>query len=472
MKIAHLLVPDFPIQVELLGSPELRQRPVVIGGRPHEGGSVYACSPAARRNGVLNGMPLRQAEQLSPEALFLPTDAEGYRSAHRELLRCLEAFSPLRQTLSPGQVCLEASGLEGLYGPDRKLAERLCFDIRERCGLLAKVGLAANRFTAATAAGLAALGGSVVVPAGDEAAFLSPLEIVVLLASEQAAVLLARLGLLTVGQVADLPAGALARTLGREGHRLHQLARGIDPTPLIPEFEQAPLSARVMLDWQLESLPALRAYAEVLVGQLAADLRAAGLAAANVIVEVEQEDGKFLTAWGYLRPASSERGKLIDRANGLLERLSYSAGAIGLSISLSPLQPQYQVMRQVPLGDGNALTPDPLAHTLRTIRVRFGDGSIRDAAAASGPPPERVEVRVGEAGQPVSMVRDCRWSRVAQVQLHWRVEGDWWWEASGEAAGRKDYYQVVTRSGEILVLLHWEGRWYLDRAAKPSQWPV
>lgn len=503
MKYAHVLVPDFPIQVEILADPALRRRPVVVGHRAEDGDEVYACSPAAQRDGVREGMPLRQAEQFSPGAVVLSVDERRYTGAHRSLLRLLEAFSPLRQTVSPGEACIEASGLEGLYGPDAQLVERLCAEIQENAGLLAKVGLAANRFTASVAAELAGLGEGQVVARGEEADFLAPLGTAALPLSEDAHQLLTRLGLVTVGQMAELPAGALSRTLGREGERLHRLARGIDSTPLIPEYEQQPLSARVTLDWQLEYLPALIAHAELLIGQLSAELAGAGLAAGNLVVEVEQEDGSALTCWGYLRPASNDKQKLYDRAVGLLEGIHYSAGVTGLTVSLTPLEPQHLGVRQIPIGNGNALTPDPLGHTLHTIRVRFGDGSIRDAAGVSGPPPEPVEVRLAEDGQPLAMVRDGRWSRIAEVQLHWRLEGDWWWEAVADlervgpgmgrerayaiaesanrssfseshsaAAGRKDYYQVVTRGGDILVLLHWEERWYLHTAAKPSQWPI
>lgn len=467
MKFIHVLVPDFPIQIEVLDKPALRRKPVVIGGRPEQGGCVYACSPAARRRGVQPGIALRQAEQLAPEAIFLPIAAERYDAAHQALMGCLEAFSPLRQTVAPGEICLEASGLEGLFGADPQLVERVGAEIQEQTGLLPRIGLACTRFAAASAAGMAELKSELVVAKGEEAAFLAPLGLGSLPLSEEAHQLLTRLGLVTVGQVAQLPAGALSRTLGREGEKLHRLARGIDPTPLIPEFEQQPLSARVRLDWPVEYLPALIAHAELLIGQLSEELALAGLAAGNLIVDVEQEDGGTQTAWGYLRPACHDREKLIDRAVGLLETIRYSAGVTGLAVSLAPLEPVHLGIRQMPIGNSNALTTDPIGNTLRTIRIRFGDGSIRDAAALSGPPPQPIEVRLDDEGQPAALIRDGSWSRIAAVQLHWRLEGDWWWEG-----GRKDYYQVVTRAGRILVMLHWHDSWFLHPAAKPNRWPI
>ena len=84
-------------------------------------------------------------------------------------------------------------------------------------------------------------------------------------------------------------------------------------------------------------------------------------------------------------------------------------------------------------------------------------------------PPEPIDVLAGDDGHPTAFVRGNRWSRVATIDLHWRLEGDWWW---GER--RKDYYKVVSRSGEISVLFHEsnEKRWYLHAAAQPNAWPL
>lgn len=469
MKIAHVLIPNFPIQVEVLADPGLKRRPVVIGGQPDDEGVVYARSPAAQRERVQIGIPLRQAEQLSPQAVFLPIDEAKYQRAHEGLIACLSAFSPLRETVSPGEVCIEASGLEGLYGPDPLLIERLCSTVQDETGLLPQVGLATDKFTAATAAQIARLGTGLVVSENTQADFLAPLPLEALPISEEAQVLLTRLGVVTLGQVAQMPSGALARTLGREGGKLYRLARGEDDRPLIPEFEETPLSARVSLDYRLEYLPALVAYADLLVAQLAGELISSGLAAGNIILDVEQEDGAQLTAWGYLKPASSDRGRLTDRAAGLLDRLSYTAGATGLKVSLTPLLPAHEGSRQLPFHQRYALTPDPVGVAVRTIRDRYGGAAIQAATAITGPPPVPVEVRTTNEGTPSAMYRDRTWSRIDAVQLHWRMEGEWWFQE-----GRKDYFQVVTKRGEILVLLHaWpEDRWYLHPAAKPSQWPI
>ena len=86
MKFAYIQIQDFPVQVEVLENPAIRQTSIVIGGMPHDEGTVYSCSPSARVDGVQLGMPLRQAEQLSPHATFLPLSRELYNQFHKNLL--------------------------------------------------------------------------------------------------------------------------------------------------------------------------------------------------------------------------------------------------------------------------------------------------------------------------------------------------------------------------------------------------
>lgn len=470
MKIAYIHIQDFTVQVEILENPSLRQTAVVIGGMPHEGGTVHACSPVARIDGVQLGMPLRQAEQLSPQAAFLPLSTDRYEQAHKDLLEALSPYSPFRESSASGRIYLDASGLESLYGSDDKLVERILRTIQDELSLLPQVGLAANKFTAETAARLSDPGAAQVVPPGNEREFLAPLPLILLPSSDDTYRLLSRLGLESLGQVAEMPVGALSRTFGKEGLLLHSLASGRDLRPLMPQFEAAPLSVETQLEFPLESLEQLAAYADRLASQLTAELQAGALVAGALIVEVEQEYGEALSAGGYLRPASSDHRQLLDRATGLLSTLEYASGVTALKLGLFPLHPFHIESKQLGLFRPKSFThANPIQRLVGSIQERFGEAAIVQATAVEGPPPEPIEVRTGKDGYPSAFVRGNSWSRVATIDLHWRLEGDWWW---GE--GRKDYYKVVTRKGEILVLFHdsQENRWYLHAGAQPNSWPL
>ncbi|MFQ5923623.1 MAG: hypothetical protein ACE5M4_12345, partial [Anaerolineales bacterium] len=416
------------------------------------------------------GMPLRQAEQLSPQATFLPLSHDLYDQAHKDLLEALAPYSPFRESSAPGRIYLEISGLERLYGTDDELVERILRTIKEELSLLPQVGLAANKFAAETAARLSNPGAGQVVPPGTELDFLAPLPLILLPSSDDTYRLLSRLGLETIGQIAEMPVGALSRTFGKEGLLLHNLASGKDLRLLMPQFEAAPLSAETHLEFPLESLEQLAAYADRLASQLTAELQAGALVAGALIVEVEQEYGEALSAGGYLRPASSDQRQLVDRATGLLSTLEYASGVTALKLGLFPLHPFHIESKQMGLFRPNSFThQNPIQRLVGSIQERFGEAAIVQATAVEGPPPEPIDVRMSEEGYPSAFIRGKRWNRVATIDLHWRLEGDWWW---GE--GRKDYYKIVTRKGEILVLFHEskEERWYLHAAAQPNSWPL
>jgi nucleotidyltransferase/DNA polymerase involved in DNA repair len=470
MKIAYIHIQDFPIQVEILENPAIRQTSVVIGGMPDDEGTVYACSPAARIDGVQPGMLLRQAEQLSPQAAFLPLSQDLYDQAHKGLLEALSLYSPFRESSAPGRIYLDVSGFERLYGSDDELLEQILQTIQNELSLLPQVGLAANKFAAETAARLSDPGSGQVVHAGAEREFLAPLPLILLPSSDDAYRLLSRLGLETIGQVAEMPVGALSRTFGKEGLLLHSLASGKDLRPLMPQFEAAPLSVETHLEFPLDNLEQLSAYSDRLASQLTAELEASALVAGALIVEVDQEYGEALSSGGYLRPASSDHRLLSDRATGLLSTLEYASGVTALKLGLFPLHPFHIESKQLGLFRPKSFTQqNPIQRLVGSIQERFGEAAIIQATAVEGPAPEPIEVRTGEDGYPSALVRNNSWKRVATIDLHWRLEGDWWW---GE--GRKDYYKVVTRTGEILVLFHEskEDRWCLHPGAQPNSWPL
>jgi len=170
MKVVHVLLQRFPCQVEVLEDSSLAGKPLVIGGNPWEKGVVYDCSSEAVEDGVYPGMPLRQAEQLSPKAIFLPVGEAKYHELHRVLLSAVAPFSPVVETLELGELCFEASGLKRLYGPDQKLARKVAEAIETTINLLPQIGMASNKFVAALAARFASPGESRIITRGAERA--------------------------------------------------------------------------------------------------------------------------------------------------------------------------------------------------------------------------------------------------------------------------------------------------------------
>ncbi|MFQ5945989.1 MAG: hypothetical protein ACE5NC_07030, partial [Anaerolineae bacterium] len=272
-----------------------------------------------------------------------------------------------------------------------------------------------------------------------------------------------------IGQVAAMPAGALSRALGLEGELLHNLARGRDARLLHPQYEASPLSGETPLDFAVEDLEALLAYAERLIGPFCQVLEREGLLAGAIAIELAQEDGKILQAAGNLQEATRDPERLSERASVLLGSLEYTAGVTDLRIGLFPLRPFHEESRQEALlGHLPPFRPERFQRLVHAVHERFGEYALRPAAELPPPPPTPAEVQADEAERPQAVVRKGGWRQIRAVSLHWRLEGDWRW---GE--GRKEYFQVETEEGEILVLLHEpeKGRWYLHKGAQPSRWP-
>jgi DNA polymerase-4 len=470
VKIACILVPYFPCQVEWLEDPSLAGRPLVIGGQPWEKGTVYCCSPEALKDGVHPDMPLRQAEQLCPQAIFLPINEERYQEIHRQLLKALAPFSPIIETVELGQVCLEASGLKRLYGPDEKLTRSIRDVIKRETNLFSQVGIASNKFVADVAAQLATYSKPQVIPKGEEQVFLAPLSIHFLPASEQTKRFLSILGLKTIGQVAEMPKNALAKQFGAEGVFIHDLALGYDNRPLSPTSEEPALRGQIFFEAPLFDLTILKANIERVVSDLAALMRRGGRKAQGIVLELSLEDGHTLHTGTHLKEATSDPARIRLRLDSLLGSLDVKAGVIEAVIHLFPLRPFHDGIRQLGLfGYLQKAKRERIRQVVTRINELMGGGTVKSASQLGLPSPIPVEVSPNAVGKPWFVKRNGKWVLVDAITEHWRVEDDW-----RNGGGSRDYYQVVLIDGKIIVLCYQrpDKEWYLDLSAKPLPCPV
>jgi DNA polymerase-4 len=238
--IIHVDLDAFYASVELLRRPELRGRPIIVGGggENYRRGVVSAASYEARRFGVHSAMPLGRALRLCPHAVVLPVDFTAYRSASRAVFALARQLTPQMEPVSLDEAYLDVTGSIRRMGPPDQMARDLRDRIKEECDLDASCGVATSKVVAKVASDLEKPRGMVVVPPGDEAAFLAPLPLRRLPglgpASEKA---LSSLGLVTLGDLAVFPLTALRRRLGEHAAvSLSQRARGIDLSEVtVPE---------------------------------------------------------------------------------------------------------------------------------------------------------------------------------------------------------------------------------------------
>jgi DNA polymerase-4 len=470
VKITYILVPHFPCQVERLRDPSLAGKPLVIGGQPWEKGTVYSCSPEALKDGVHPDMSLRQAEQLCPKAIFLPINEERHQEIHRDLLKALAPLSPTVETVELGRVCLEASGLQRLYGPDERLARSIRDVIKRETNLLSQIAIASNRFVAEVAAQLAPYNKPQVISKGEEQAFLAPLPIHFLPASEQTKRFLGILGIKTIGQVAQMPKEALAKQFGAEGVFIHNLALGYDERPLSPTSEEPSLRGQISFEDPIFDLAILRVSIERTVSDLAILMRRDGRKVQGVALELTLEDGSTLQTGTHLKEVTGDPARITQRLGSLLTSLDFRAGVTDVVIHLFPLRPFHDGVRQLDLfGYLQKAKLERVKQVVRRINEIMGGDSVTKASNIGPPSPIPVEVGPTAVGRPWFVRRNGKWVWVEAITERWRVEEDW-----RNGGGSRDYYQVALVDGKIIVLCYQrpEKKWYLDLSAKPLPCPV
>ncbi len=295
--VIHLDLDAFYASVEQLRRPELRGRPVIVGGGgpDHRRGVVSAASYEVRRFGVRSAMPLVTALRLCPGAVVLPVDFPAYREKSAAVFAIARAYTPLLEPLSLDEAHLDVTGSQRRFGTAPAIAVEIRDRILAECGLHASFGVATSKTIAKVASEVRKPRGMVVVPPGEEAAFLAPLPLRALPGLGPAAeAALAGLGVSTLGQLAALPEETVRRRLGEAaGASLHRRAQGIDAAAVTVPGRPKSVSREETF---LEDV-ADRGLLEERIRQLAADvgrrLRHGGWTAATVTLKLR--DSRFAT---------------------------------------------------------------------------------------------------------------------------------------------------------------------------------
>ena len=235
--ILHADLDAFFASVEQRDFPELKGKPVVVGGSSDQRGVVSAASYEARKFGVHSAMPLREAKRRCPHAIFRPVRGDAIRDASRKVFEIFETFTPLIQKLSVDEAFLDITGSLHLWGnSELELAQTLRARVKEEVGLTISVGLAGNKFLAKLASDMDKPDGLTVVPREPEAirAFLAPLDVGrVWGVGKKSKQRLQAKGLHTIGDLQHAGKDSLVAWFGESsGSHLFALSHGLDDRPV------------------------------------------------------------------------------------------------------------------------------------------------------------------------------------------------------------------------------------------------
>jgi len=395
-RIIHLDMDAFYAAIEQCDSPELRGKPLIVGGDRNRG-VVATASYEARPYGVHSAMPMAQALKLCPQAVVVPPRRERYVEVSRQIFAILRSFTPLVEPLSLDEAFLDVTTSESLFGTAREIARQIKTRIRDETHLTASAGIAPNKFVAKIASDMQKPDGLVEVRADEILTFLHPLPVPKIWGVGRVmARTLHSLGVQTIGDLARFSREALAARFGAHGEHLFQLARGIDNRPVDPDQEVKSLGEEETFAEDLARDSEVRAALLRQAQTVAQRLRARGLASHTVTVKIKLAErlgeGRFraYTRSHTLSSPTNDAQELYRLAvllyaavprRGLKVRLAgiYASGlqAAGDETQLSLFaQPQGQPDKRRRLGQ-----------LIDKLTARYGEGVVRFGETRAANPP-------------------------------------------------------------------------------------
>jgi DNA polymerase IV len=320
--LAHLDLDAFYAAVEELEEPELRTKPLVVGGDPHGRGVVSTANYVARRFGIRSAMSCAEALRRCPQAVFVRPRHALYSEYSRAVWAAVREVVPTVERTGLDEGYLDFDGLATTFARARVVAEAVQTSVRAATSLTCSLGVAPTKVVAKVASDRRKPGGITVVPVGTEAAFLAPFAVRALPGvGPRAEERLAAAGVTTVGALAALTDAELRTLLpGSVGRLLRDRANGIDPRGLELSSERISLSVEETFERDLEERERLHAELRRMADRLGQYLRRDGLAARTVTTKLRYADFSIRSRSTSLEVGIDDAAKIGELACSLLDR--------------------------------------------------------------------------------------------------------------------------------------------------------
>jgi DNA polymerase IV len=385
-RIIHLDMDAFYAAIEQRDFPELRGKPLIVGGDRMRG-VVATASYEARPYGVHSAMPMAQALKLCPHAIVVPPRRVRYVEASQQIFAILRTFTPLVEPLSLDEAFLDVTASEHLFGSPFAIAQQIKTRITHDTQLTASAGIASTKFVAKIASDLQKPNGLVEVTDEQVLDFLRPLPVTRLWGvGKVTAGNLHSLGIHTIGDLARFSRESLGKRFGTNGEHLFQLAHGIDPRPVDPDQEIKSIGEEETFSQDLahdsEVHPALLRYAQT----VARRLRARGLVGRTVTVKIKLAerlgDGRYrlYTRSHTLSSPTSDEQEIYRTALSLYAQVPRQgqkvrlAGIYTSSLESEPNTEQLSLFAQATTQSDKRRQ---LGQLLDRLSSRYGEGVIR-----------------------------------------------------------------------------------------------
>jgi DNA polymerase-4 len=370
--ILHVDLDAFFCSVEELLDPELVAKPFVVGGSAEGRGVVSSASYAARKYGIRSAMPTARALSLCRDLIVVTPRHRNYGEYSRQVMDLLRHSAPIVEQISIDEAFLDVSDDPR---PGAQVALSLKEEIRQRFNLPTSWGVASNKLVAKIATEVGKPNGLVVVPLGEEAAFLAPLPVEMLWGvGPKTQARLGEQGVRTIGDLAVMPEDHLLRLFGEHGVDLATKAKGQDNRPVIEERETLSMSSERTFERDISDVDELGRILLQLSENVGRRLRNEELVGNTVKIKLRWPDFTTITRQTKLEQPTNQDGEIYQTAQKLFKRVWKKGRPVRLlGVGVSDLGPP---IRQLTLFDRSWEKDGKLLKAIDEIRSRYGSSAL------------------------------------------------------------------------------------------------
>ncbi|MFI7483026.1 DNA polymerase IV [Kocuria sp. M1R5S2] len=388
--VMHVDMDMFYVGVELLASPHLRGRPVVVAAAGNRS-VVLSASYEARAYGVRSGMPLARARAMCPRAVLLEPHRGAYDAYSRRVMEMFWEITDRVEQISVDEAFLDVGGAVRRLGPPVRIARRLRARVQGELGLTASVGIGVNKTVAKIASTRSKPDGLLLVQPEDTVAFLAELPVSALWGvGARTAEALVGAGLRTVGDLAAAPLPQLTRLVGQAaGLHLHELAHGRDPRPVVPVREEKSVGAEETFPEDVTDGQVLHDTLLRLSHRTASRLRRQGLRSRRVGLKLRYADFTTISRSRTLAHPFTSAHDLLEHGAGLLAEIGDRPQAVRLiGIRAERLEHATDAL-QLSL-DGREEEWSAAEEAMDRVHARFGADRLGPARLLPSAPRDRA----------------------------------------------------------------------------------
>jgi DNA polymerase-4 len=378
--IFHIDLDAFFASVEQVHNPELKGKPVVVGGDPNRRGVVSSASYEARPYGIHAGMPLSQARRFCPQAIFLQVNFNRYQQASVKFMKILTDFSPIIEPLGIDEAYLDVTEYQQPYHSHEQMASAIKERINKELNLTASVGISTCKVIAKIASDLCKPDGLLEIAPGKERDFLTPIPVSKLPGvGKKTEQVLKKMGITTIGELASCPLEEIRKTFGMSGIAMHRYANGIDDRLVELPSESKSINRQITFAHDTLDRHFLESSLRELCNELSDGLRSRNKQTGCIAIKLRYADFKTITRQVSLTEASNTTQVIFTTAlqllNKTLRERQKPIRLIGIKVSTLTGKE-----KQLPLFDPTELRTEKqrrLDNAIAQIRRKYSATSIK-----------------------------------------------------------------------------------------------